>query len=367
MTNAHAARAWLVAALGDDAVSRHFVAVSTNAEKVGRVRHRHRQHVRLLGLGRRPLLDGLRHRPEHDDRRGQRGLPRPARRLPRDGRALRDGAAGAATCRCSWACSPSGTATSSGSRPPPCCPTRSTCPASPPTCSSSPWRATARACASTARRSTYETGAIYWGEPGHERAALVLPAAAPGHEHGRVRRHRRRADREPARRPAGHARRERARAGVGAGAADARPPRWRPTARRRTSCAHKVMPGNRPVSRAHGGAPRPLHPRRARRPVRAQRVRPGRDLGDRLLRPVGRRARQEGGDGHPRRPDGSAPAPFDPSTDASIALYRRCATGAPAPSGRRRRGAAGTARTRGRWPRRWPRAGRRRRGPPRAA
>ena len=34
MTNAHAARAWLVAALGDDAVSQHFVAVSTNAEKV---------------------------------------------------------------------------------------------------------------------------------------------------------------------------------------------------------------------------------------------------------------------------------------------------------------------------------------------
>jgi glucose-6-phosphate isomerase len=34
MTNAHAARAWLVSALGDDAVSRHFVAVSTNAEKV---------------------------------------------------------------------------------------------------------------------------------------------------------------------------------------------------------------------------------------------------------------------------------------------------------------------------------------------
>ena len=34
MTNAHAARAWVVAALGEDAVERHFVAVSTNAEKV---------------------------------------------------------------------------------------------------------------------------------------------------------------------------------------------------------------------------------------------------------------------------------------------------------------------------------------------
>jgi glucose-6-phosphate isomerase len=34
MTNAQAAREWLVQSLGDEAVSRHFVAVSTNAEKV---------------------------------------------------------------------------------------------------------------------------------------------------------------------------------------------------------------------------------------------------------------------------------------------------------------------------------------------
>ena len=34
MTNAHAARAWSVAKLGDDSVGRHFVAVSTNADEV---------------------------------------------------------------------------------------------------------------------------------------------------------------------------------------------------------------------------------------------------------------------------------------------------------------------------------------------
>ncbi|MDQ1519201.1 MAG: glucose-6-phosphate isomerase [Actinomycetota bacterium] len=34
LTNAHTARRWLVNALGEDAVSRHFVAVSTNAERV---------------------------------------------------------------------------------------------------------------------------------------------------------------------------------------------------------------------------------------------------------------------------------------------------------------------------------------------
>ncbi len=36
MTNAATARAWLVAALGDEAVARHFVAVSTNAEAVAK-------------------------------------------------------------------------------------------------------------------------------------------------------------------------------------------------------------------------------------------------------------------------------------------------------------------------------------------
>src|SRR6185437_15258233 len=34
LTNAHTARAWLVEALGEAAVARHFVAVSTNAAEV---------------------------------------------------------------------------------------------------------------------------------------------------------------------------------------------------------------------------------------------------------------------------------------------------------------------------------------------
>jgi glucose-6-phosphate isomerase len=36
LTNAHTARAWLVEALGEDAVGKHFVAVSTNAAEVGK-------------------------------------------------------------------------------------------------------------------------------------------------------------------------------------------------------------------------------------------------------------------------------------------------------------------------------------------
>ena len=96
MTNARTARDWALAGLGGDeaAVAKHFVAVSTNAEEVAGVRHRHRQHVRLLGVGRRPLLDGLGDRPLDDARDRPRPLRRDAGRLPRDGRALPRGAAG---------------------------------------------------------------------------------------------------------------------------------------------------------------------------------------------------------------------------------------------------------------------------------
>ena len=54
----------------------------------GEIRHRHRQHVRLLGLGRRPLFDGFGDRPLDHDRRRAGQFPRHARRLPCDGRAF---------------------------------------------------------------------------------------------------------------------------------------------------------------------------------------------------------------------------------------------------------------------------------------
>ena len=70
MTNAHTARAWSLAGLhGDEkSVAKHFVAVSTNSVRSGEVRYRHRQHVRILGLGRRPLLDVVRYRSLDDGR-----------------------------------------------------------------------------------------------------------------------------------------------------------------------------------------------------------------------------------------------------------------------------------------------------------
>ena len=106
MTNAESARQWLLAGLGGDvkAVARHFVAVSTNAAEGVGVRHRHREHVRVLGLGGRPLFHGFGDRPVDDARRRSRELPRDAGRLPPDGRALPHARRSSATCRCCSGC-----------------------------------------------------------------------------------------------------------------------------------------------------------------------------------------------------------------------------------------------------------------------
>jgi glucose-6-phosphate isomerase len=64
MTNAHTARDWLLAGLNGDktAIAKHFVAVSTNAAEVAKFGIDTANNVRLLGLGRRALLDGFGHR-----------------------------------------------------------------------------------------------------------------------------------------------------------------------------------------------------------------------------------------------------------------------------------------------------------------
>ena len=88
LTNATSARNWVVDQLGAEAaVAKHFVAVSTKFRARRRFRYRHRQHVRLLGLGRWALLDGLRHRALDHAGGGSRTLPRAPRRVPRDGQA----------------------------------------------------------------------------------------------------------------------------------------------------------------------------------------------------------------------------------------------------------------------------------------
>ena len=100
MTNAQTARQWALPRCDDEAaIAKHFVAVSTNADEVGQVRHRRHEHVRLLGLGRRPVLDGLGDRAVHDDRDRADAFARAARRLPRHGRAFPHRAVRGRTCR----------------------------------------------------------------------------------------------------------------------------------------------------------------------------------------------------------------------------------------------------------------------------
>ena len=85
MTNAAAARDWILKAIGaEKGIARHFVALSTNAEAVNKFGIDTAQHVRLLGLGRRTLLDGFRHRPLDDDRRRAGEFPGHAGGLSRD-------------------------------------------------------------------------------------------------------------------------------------------------------------------------------------------------------------------------------------------------------------------------------------------
>ena len=140
LTNAAAARDWLLRGLGvsadDDAVAKHFVAVSTNAKGVAEFGIDTGQHARVLGLGRRALQLRLGHRLLADGRHRAPGLRRDALRLPLRRRALPDRRRWRRTSPSSRACSTSGTTTSSVPRPTRCCPTASGWPASRPTCSS---------------------------------------------------------------------------------------------------------------------------------------------------------------------------------------------------------------------------------------
>ena len=65
MTNAHSARDWLLKGLGGDAQVCGQTLCRSFDQRAGslQVRHRYGQHVRVLGLGGRALLDGFEHRP----------------------------------------------------------------------------------------------------------------------------------------------------------------------------------------------------------------------------------------------------------------------------------------------------------------
>ena len=75
MTNAHSARDWLLGGPARPGGGRRPLRRRLHQRRAGRrLRHRHRQHVRLLGLGGRALLAVVRHRPAHRARRRLRAL-----------------------------------------------------------------------------------------------------------------------------------------------------------------------------------------------------------------------------------------------------------------------------------------------------
>ena len=112
LTNARLARDWLWAGLeavgaidgsdeAEDGCRRPPLRRRLDGARQGRrVRHRPRERLRVLGLGRRPLLRRLGHRPVAHDRARPRRLPRTARRLPRGRRARAHHSRSSGTCRC---------------------------------------------------------------------------------------------------------------------------------------------------------------------------------------------------------------------------------------------------------------------------
>ena len=83
MTNAQTARQWVIKGLGREERRGQALRGGVHQRPGGsEIRHRYRQHVWLLGLGRRPLLHGLGHRALHHAGSGAGELSGDAGRLP---------------------------------------------------------------------------------------------------------------------------------------------------------------------------------------------------------------------------------------------------------------------------------------------
>ena len=104
LTNAHSAREWLLAALGDEsAVAKHFVAVSTNADEVAKFGIDTANMFEFWDwVGGRYSYDS-RHRPVADGRHRPRAVPRDARRASARSTSTSAPRRSSRTCRCCWA------------------------------------------------------------------------------------------------------------------------------------------------------------------------------------------------------------------------------------------------------------------------
>ncbi len=237
MTNAHTARDWTLAALGDEqAVAKHFVAVSTNAEEVAEFGI---DTANMFGfwdwVGGRYSMDSaiglstmLAIGPEHfrEMLAGFHAMDEHFRTAPFERNLpVLLGLLGV------WYNDFFGAQTVAR---PALRPVPEALPRLPP--AARRWRATASTSRSTARASTTRPGPIYLGRAGHERPALVLPAHPPGHEAHPLRLHRLLPDAQPARRAPRPADGQRLRADRGARLRQDAPRRSRPRARRTGWC-----------------------------------------------------------------------------------------------------------------------------------
>ena len=172
------------------------------------------------------------------------------------------------------------------------------------------------------RPSTTRPAPIYWGEPGtngqhsfyqliHQGTRLI-PCDFIGFAHSL----------NPLGRPPRPADRERLRADRGARVRQDRRARSRPKGTRRWLVPHRDVPGQPPVEHAAGRAADAARCSARSSRCTSTRLHAGRDLGHQLVRPVGRRAREGAGEAHRPGAGGDADLAHDSSTNALIERYR---------------------------------------------
>ena len=300
MTNAQSARDWLLKGLGGDAkaVAKHFVAVSTNAEKVSEVRHRHRQHVRVLGLGGRALFDGFGHRPFDDAGHRPGELPRDARRLPPDGRALPHRAVRAEPAGAAWACWRVWYNDFFGAQTVAVLPYEQYLKRFPAYLQQLTMESNGKHVTLDGRDGRLRHRPDLLGRAGHQRPALVLPVDPPGHAADPVRLHRLRPGAQPAGPAPRHAAGQRLRPDRGAGLRQDARARSRPRARRTGWCR---TGSSRATARRTRFLAERLTPEALGKLVALYEhnvFTQGAIWNIRLVRPVGRRAGQGAGPAH---------------------------------------------------------------------
>ena len=223
---------------------------------------------------------------------GPDGVPRHARRLPRDGRALPHRAVRA---------QPAGAARPAGrlvrrllrrGDASPCCPTTSTSKRFPAYLQQLTMESNGKSVTLAGDARRLRDGPDLLGRAGHQRAALVLPADPPGHAADPVRLHRLRADAQPGRRAPRPADGERVRADRGARVRQDRRARCARRARADWLVPHRVFEGNRPTNTLLAERLTPAMLGKLVALYEHSVFTQGVDLEHQLVRPVGRGARQ---------------------------------------------------------------------------